>query len=86
MLVAIARIAGETAPLLFTSFGNQYWSTALNEPIAALPHQIYTYALTPYEQWIAHAWGGSLVLIGLILIISVIARFATRGRFVGTGD
>lgn len=86
VLVAIARIAGETAPLLFTSLGNSYWSLALNEPIAALPHQIYIYAGTPYEQWISHAWAGSLVLIGLILIISVSARFATRGRFVGTGD
>jgi phosphate transport system permease protein len=86
VLVAIARIAGETAPLLFTSLGNSYWSVALDEPIAALPHQIYIYAGTPYEQWISHAWAGSLVLIGLILIISVSARFATRGRFVGTGD
>jgi phosphate transport system permease protein len=86
VLVAIARIAGETAPLLFTSFGNNFWSTALDQPIAALPHQIYKYAGSPYPQWEAHAWGGSLVLIGLILIISLIARFATRGRFVGTGD
>jgi len=86
VLVAIARIAGETAPLLFTSLGNSYWSIALHEPIAALPHQIYIYAGTPYEQWISHAWAGSLVLIGLILVISVSARFATRGRFVGTGD
>ncbi len=86
VLVAIARIAGETAPLLFTSLGNSYWSVALDEPIAALPHQIYIYAGTPYEQWISHAWAGSLVLIGLILIISISARFATRGRFVGTGD
>ena len=86
VLVAIARIAGETAPLLFTSFGNNFWSTALDEPIAALPHQIYKYAGSPYEQWESHAWAGSLVLIGLILVISLIARFATRGRFVGTGD
>jgi phosphate transport system permease protein len=86
VLVAIARIAGETAPLLFTSFGNNFWSTSLAEPIAALPHQIFKYAGSPYPQWEAHAWAGSLVLIGLILIISLIARFATRGRFVGTGD
>ena len=86
VLVAIARIAGETAPLLFTSLGNSYWSVSLDEPIAALPHQIYIYAGTPYEQWISHAWAGSLVLIALILVISISARFATRGRFVGTGD
>jgi phosphate transport system permease protein len=86
VLVAIARIAGETAPLLFTSFGNNFWSTALDEPIAALPHQIYKYAGSPYPQWESHAWAGSLVLIGLILIISLVARFATRGRFIGTGD
>ena len=86
VLVAIARIAGETAPLLFTSFGNDFWSVSLTEPIAALPHQIYRYARTPYENAITLAWAGSLVLIGLILLISLIARFATRGRFVGTGD
>ena len=86
VLVAIARIAGETAPLLFTSLGNSYWSLALDEPIAALPHQIYTYASTPYEAWISQAWAGSLVLIALILLISIVARFVTRGRFVGTGD
>lgn len=86
VLVAIARIAGETAPLLFTSFGNDFWSVSLSQPIAALPHQIYTYARTPYEQSVTLAWAGSLVLIGLILIISVVARYATRGRFVGTGD
>lgn len=77
-LVAIARIAGETAPLLFTSFGNQFWSTSLGEPIAALPHQIYEYAKSPYDDWHRLAWAGSLVLIGLVLIISVLARFVTR--------
>ena len=86
VLVALARIAGETAPLLFTSLGNSFWSLSLDEPIAALPHQIYIYASTPYEAWISQAWAGSLVLIGLIFFISVIARVATRGRFVGSGD
>jgi len=86
-LVAIARIAGETAPLLFTAFGNQFWSTSLNQPIAALPLQIYTYALSPYDEWHAQAWAGALVLIALIFVISLIARFATRGQFGGgSGD
>lgn len=85
-LVAIARIAGETAPLLFTSFGNQFWSTSLGEPIAALPHQIYEYAKSPYDDWHRLAWAGSLVLIGLVLIISLLARFVTRSRHGGVGD
>jgi len=85
-LVAIARIAGETAPLLFTSFGNHFWSTSLNEPIAALPHQIYEYAKSPYDDWHRLAWAGSLVLIGLVLIISLLARFVTRSRHGGVGD
>ena len=85
-LVAIARIAGETAPLLFTSFGNHFWSTSLGEPIAALPHQIYEYAKSPYDDWHRLAWAGSLVLIGLVLIISLLARFVTRSRHGGVGD
>jgi phosphate transport system permease protein len=84
-LVAIARIAGETAPLLFTAFGNQFWSTSLNQPIAALPLQIFTYAVSPYDDWHAQAWAGALVLISMILIISLVARVATRRRFAGTG-
>ena len=80
-LVAIARIAGETAPLLFTAFGNQFWSTALREPIAALPLQIFTYAISPYDEWHQQAWAGALVLIAIVLIISIAARFATRSRF-----
>jgi phosphate transport system permease protein len=80
-LVAVARIAGETAPLLFTAFGNQFWSTSPNEPIAALPLQIFTYAISPYDDWHAQAWAGALVLIGLVLVISLAARFATRSRF-----
>ena len=86
-LVAIARIAGETAPLLFTAFGNQFWSTSLTQPIAALPLQIFTYAISPYDDWHALAWAGSLVLIGIILVISIIARVATRRGFsLGGGD
>ncbi|NUQ12764.1 MAG: phosphate ABC transporter permease PstA [Gemmatimonadaceae bacterium] len=86
-LVAIARIAGETAPLLFTSFGNNFWSVALDQPIAALPHQIFEYAKSPYDEWHRLAWAGSLVLIGLVLVISLLARFVTRSRHgAGAGD
>jgi phosphate transport system permease protein len=84
-LVAVARIAGETAPLLFTAFGNQFWSTSLREPIAALPLQVFTYAISPYDDWHAQAWAGALVLVGLVLVISAVARVATRKRF-GGGD
>jgi phosphate transport system permease protein len=80
-LVAVARIAGETAPLLFTAFGNQFWSTSLREPIAALPLQIFSYAISPYDEWHSLAWAGALVLIGIVLIITIAARFATRPRF-----
>ena len=85
-LVAIARIAGETAPLLFTSFGNNFWSVALDQPIAAMPHQIFEYAKSPYDEWHRLAWAGSLVLIGLVLIISLLARLVTRSRHGGVGD
>ena len=80
-LVAVARVAGETAPLLFTAFGNQFWSTSLREPISALPLQVFTYAISPYDDWHAQAWAGALVLIALVLVISLAARFATRSRF-----
>ena len=80
-LVAVARIAGETAPLLFTAFGNQFWSTSMREPIAALPLQIFNYAISPYGEWHRQAWAGALVLITIVLIISIAARFATRSRF-----
>ena len=80
-LVAVARIAGETAPLLFTALGNQFWSTKLTEPIAALPLQIFAYAISPYESWHALAWAGALVLITMVLIISIIARAVTRSKF-----
>ena len=86
-LVAIARIAGETAPLLFTAFGNQFWSTSFTQPIAALPLQVFSYAISPYDAWHSLAWAGALVLIALIFIISLIARIATRARFTtGGGD
>lgn len=86
-LVAIARIAGETAPLLFTAFGNQFWSTSVSQPIAALPLQIFNYAISPYDDWHRLAWAGALVLIALILVLSIVARVATRSRFnTGSGD
>jgi phosphate transport system permease protein len=84
-LVAMARIAGETAPLLFTALGNTFWSTSLKAPIAALPLQIFTYAITPYDDWIAQAWAGALVLVGIVFVISLAARVATRQRY-GAGD
>jgi phosphate transport system permease protein len=80
VLVAVARVAGETAPLLFTAFGNQFWSTQVTQPIAALPLQLFVYAISPYDEWHAQAWAGALVLIGLVLVISVLARFAVRSR------
>jgi phosphate transport system permease protein len=85
-LVALARIAGETAPLLFSAFGNQFWSTSLRQPISALPLQIYNYGISPYDEWHSLAWAGALVLISLVLVISVLARFATRGHGSGGGD
>ena len=85
-LVAVARIAGETAPLLFTAFGNDYWSLDLSEPIDALPLRIFRYATTPSEDWNALAWSGALVLIGLVLAISLAARLVTRRRFGLGGD
>lgn len=85
-LVAVSRIAGETAPLLFTALGNNFWSVSLREPIAALPLQIFTYATGPYDEQHALAWAGALVLIGIVLVISLAARFATRSRFGRGGD
>src|SRR6266550_4767846 len=85
-LVAVARVAGETAPLLFTAFGNQFWSTSLGQPIAALPLQIFAYAISPYDEWHSLAWAGALVLIAIVLVISIAARFATRARYGSAAD
>lgn len=79
-MLAIARVSGETAPLLFTALGNQYWARSLNEPIASLPVQIFQYATSPYKEWHQLAWAGSLVLILMIIIINLAARFAFRSR------
>jgi phosphate transport system permease protein len=86
VLVAVARIAGETAPLLFTAFGNNFWSLHLDQPIAALPLQIFAYAISPYDEWHRFAWAGALVLIAVVFVISVAARFATRSKFSGAHD
>jgi phosphate transport system permease protein len=83
-MLAFARVAGETAPLLFTAFGNQFWSFKLSEPIAALPLQIYVYAISPYDEWHRLAWAGSLVLIVLIMVsVTLVRIFANRGVLKG---
>jgi phosphate transport system permease protein len=74
ILLALARVAGETAPLLFTAFGNRYWSPGLNQPTASLPAMIYSYAISPYEDWHRQAWAAGLVLLALILIVNILAR------------
>jgi len=74
VLLAFARVAGETAPLLFTALGNRFWSPGWNQPTASLPVAIYNYAISPYEDWHRQAWAGGLVLLGLILIINIVAR------------
>jgi phosphate transport system permease protein len=84
-MLAFARVAGETAPLIFTALGNQFWSTSLNEPIAALPLQIWIYAQSPYDDWHRLAWAGALVLIVLIVMAVSLVRFVTsRGVLKGT--
>lgn len=80
ILLALARVAGETAPLLFTAFGNRFWNRDLGEPIAALPLQIFTYAISPYDDWHRQAWAGALVLVVGIFFINVLVRFLTRDR------
>ena len=80
ILLALARVAGETAPLLFTAFGNRFWNHSLREPIAALPLQIFTYAISPYDDWHRQAWAGALVLVLMIFVINLLVRFLTRDR------
>ena len=74
ILLAFARVAGETAPLIFTALGNSFWSPGWTQPTASLPVTIYNYALSPYEDWHRQAWAGGLVLLGLILVINIVAR------------
>jgi len=83
VLLAFARVAGETAPLLFTALGNRYWSHGFNEPTAALPEMIYRYATGPYDDWHRQAWAAGLVLLALILVINIVARaILSRGSSV----
>src|SRR6201984_1344369 len=79
ILLALARIGGETAPLLFTAFGNRFWNHSLSEPIAALPLQIFTYAISPYEDWHRQAWAGALVLVTGIFCVNLLVRSPHRG-------
>jgi phosphate transport system permease protein len=81
VLLAIARIAGETAPLLFTALGNNFFSLNPNQPIASLPVTIFNFAMAADDRWNALAWGGSLVLVLMVLILSIAARYFTRGQF-----
>ncbi len=81
VLLALARVAGETAPLLFTAFGNLGWAHRLTEPVAAMPLQIFNYAISPYDDWHRQAWAGALVLIAFVLVINIGVRFLTRDRF-----
>jgi phosphate transport system permease protein len=80
VMLAVARAAGETAPLLFTAFNNRFWSTDLNQPIGSLPVQIFTYAVSPYDEWHAQAWAAALVLVTLVLVLNVGARLLTASR------
>ncbi len=83
VMLAFARIAGETAPLLFTAFGNQFWNLSPGQPIAAMPLQIYTYALSPYDEWHRQAWAGALVLVLLIVGTTTLVRFVFLRRMLG---
>lgn len=83
VMLAFARVAGETAPLLFTAFGNQFWSLSPNQPIAALPLQIFTYATSPFQDWIRQAWAGALMLVLLIVGTTTLVRFVFMRRMMG---
>jgi phosphate transport system permease protein len=85
VMLAFARVAGETAPLLFTAFGNTYWNWKINQPTAALPLQIFTYAISPFDEWHRQAWAGALILIILIVVsVSAVRMVAGRGMLKGT--
>jgi len=77
VVLAIARIMGETAPLIFTAFGNPFWETNIFQPMAAMTLQIYNYSISAYEDWHAKAWAGALVLVGMSLVVNIVARFFT---------
>lgn len=78
VVLALARVAGETAPLLFTSFNNRFFNTNVTQPISSLTVQVFTYAISPYEDWHRQAWAGALVLVSIVLLCSLLARLATR--------
>ncbi len=80
ILLALARVAGETAPLLFTAFGNLFWSPGWNQPTASLPDTIFKYAVGPYEDWHRQAWAAGLVLLSLVLVVNIAARFILRSQ------
>ncbi len=80
VMLAVARVAGETAPLLFTAFGNRFWASSINQPTASLPVQIYTYAVSPYDDWHRQAWTAAFVLVVLVLILNVSARWMLHQR------
>lgn len=80
VMLAVARVVGETAPLLFTAFSNPFWSSGLNEPTASLPVNIYNYAVSPYEEWHRQAWAAALVLLLLVLLLNISARLLVRSR------
>jgi phosphate transport system permease protein len=80
ILLALARVGGETAPLLFTAFGNRFWNHSLSQPIAALPLQIFTYAISPYDDWHRQAWAGALVLVTGVFCVNIKFIIKTRGR------
>lgn len=80
-MLAVARVLGETAPLLFTSFGSRFYNIYLDEPMASMPVQIFNYAISPFEEWHAKAWAATLVLIFMILVINILVRFTTRNKY-----
>lgn len=80
IILNIARVAGETAPLLFTAFSNRFWSPGWNQPTASLPVMVYTYAISPYEDWHRQAWAAGLVLLTLVLVANLVARLSVSGR------
>lgn len=85
LMLAMARIAGETAPLLFTALNNRFWHNGLDQPISTLTVQIYTYAIAPFDDWNRQAWAGALVLLSLILLINVVVRTVARSKYAERG-
>ena len=83
VLLAIARVAGETAPLLFTALGNQFWGKDVSAPMAAIPLQIFNFAISPYDDWHRLAWAGALVLVSVMFVLSLTARYFGRTRHSG---